>query len=72
MKKSYPTYGIPDVLAQYRTVANANSSNKLRAAKKNWELYRHIEGHNIVRASWYFANYAVNSVLQVIKFKFVK
>lgn len=72
MKKGFPAYGIPQVLSHYRLVPTSISSNKMKAARKNWELYRHIEGHHLVKSMWYFVNYAINSVVQVIKFKILK
>lgn len=72
MKKGFDAYGMPIVLSHYRTVANSISSNKLKAAKKNWELYHHIEGHSFLKSIWYFTNYAINSIIQVIKYKIVK
>ena len=72
MKKGIPAYGIPEVLAHYRLVDNSISSNKLKAAKRNWEVYYKIEEQSLLRSMWYFANYSIRSIIQVLKFKFVK
>lgn len=71
-KRGFPAYGIPEVLAHYRLVENSISSNKLKAAKQNWHLYRHIEKHSLPKSIWYFSNYAIKSVMTLIKFKFSK
>lgn len=71
-KKGFPAYGIPEVLAKYRLVENSISSNKLKAAKQNWQLYRHIEQQSLPKSIWYFSNYAIKSVVSLIKFKLAK
>lgn len=71
-RKGHKAYGIPEVLAKYRLVQDSISSNKLKAARKNWQLYRHIEKHSFFKAAWYFSNYAIRSVLSIIKYKFFK
>lgn len=70
MRNGHKAYGIPKVLAKYRLVPDSISSNKLQAAKKNWHLYRHIEKQSFWKAAWYFSNYAVRSVLSILKYKF--
>lgn len=72
MKKGIPAYGIDEVLAHYRLVENSISSNKLKAAKRNWEVYYKIENQGLLKSLWYFLNYSVRSVLQVLKYKIVK
>lgn len=69
LRKGYLAYGIPDVLAKYRLVRNSISSNKIDAAKRNWYVYRQIEQQNLMKALWYFTNYAFRSVFDLIKFK---
>ena len=71
-RKGFPAYGIPEVLAKYRLVENSISSNKIKAAKQNWHLYRHIEKHSLPKSIWYFSNYAIKSVLTLIKYKRAK
>lgn len=68
-KKGFYAYGLPEVLAEYRLVANSISSNKLKAAKQNWNLYRHIEKHPLHKALWYFSHYAITSVKNVVLYK---
>lgn len=68
-KKGFPAYGLPEVLAKYRLVKDSISSNKFKAAKQNWYVYRHIEKQSLLKSLWYFSNYAVKSVKNVIKFR---
>lgn len=72
LRKGYRAYGIPEVLAHYRLVEGSISSNKIQAAKRNWYVYRHIEKHHFLRASWYFTNYALRSIFDVIRHKFAR
>ncbi len=68
-KKGFYAYGLPEVLAQYRLVADSISSNKLKAAKQNWYLYRQIEKQPLHKAIWYFSHYAITSVQNVLHYK---
>lgn len=71
-KKGFDAYGLPEVLAKYRLVENSISSNKLKAAKQNWHVYHHIEQQSLVKSIWYFSHYAITSVKNVIKYKFLQ
>ncbi|MFD2628873.1 glycosyltransferase family 2 protein [Oceanobacillus kapialis] len=66
VKRGHLAYGMPEVFAKYRLVENSISSNKIKAAKRNWHVYRHIEAQPLWKAIWYFVNYAINSVRQII------
>ncbi|QKY70436.1 glycosyltransferase family 2 protein [Lentibacillus sp. CBA3610] len=68
-KKGFRAYGLPEVLAKYRSVENSISSNKLKAAKRQWYVYRQIENHNILKSLWYFVHYAAKGIQNLIKFK---
>lgn len=60
--------GISEPLAVYRTGnANSLSGNKIRAARFNWILFRHVEGWSLPRALWNFGNYAVRSLFHFRK-----
>ena len=53
LKKTQYCYGMEDVLGVYRTGHSENiSSHKIFLAKYNWQLYRKIEGHNLVRSTF--------------------
>lgn len=68
-KKGFLAYGLPEVLAEYRLVDNSISSNKWRAAKRNWYVFRHIEKQSLPKSIWYFAHYVVLSIRDMIKWR---
>ncbi|HEX6593678.1 MAG TPA: glycosyltransferase family 2 protein [Bacillota bacterium] len=68
-KKGFRAYGLPEPLAKYRLVEGSISSNKWKAAKQNWYVYRHVEKQSLIKSLWYFANYAYKSIKNRIKFK---
>lgn len=49
-------------LADYRVRGGSLSSNKARAARWQWAIYREIEGLGRMRAAWYFAHYAAHAL----------
>lgn len=64
LKKIDYAYGLNEILAQYRVYQAQSSSKKIKMAKENWRLYRHIEGFSFVKASYYFCHYAVRGILR--------
>jgi teichuronic acid biosynthesis glycosyltransferase TuaG len=62
LKRGYKAYGIQEELAKYRLVEGSISSNKLKAARRNWMVYREIEKLSLPYACWCFINYAFNGV----------
>jgi teichuronic acid biosynthesis glycosyltransferase TuaG len=58
LKRGIVAHGIQDELALYRKVEGSISSNKLKTAKRNWEVYRKIEKLPLIKAAWCFVNYA--------------
>lgn len=70
-RQGYTAYGLQEVLAKYRVVGDSISSNKWKAAKRNWYVFRHIEGQNLPKALWYFGHYAVIAIKDLIKYKIV-
>lgn len=64
LKKIPYAYATPGILAQYRVRGDSISANKKVAAQYTWKLYREVEGLSLLRASYYFAHYAVNGVLR--------
>lgn len=68
-RKGFVVHGLPEVLAHYRLVADSISSNKLKAARQNWYVYREIEKQPLHKALWYFLHYSIISVKNVIKYK---
>jgi teichuronic acid biosynthesis glycosyltransferase TuaG len=60
LKQGHIAYGINESLAYYRKVEGSISSNKLKAAKQNWKVYRNIEKLSLPKALMAFAGYAYN------------
>lgn len=58
LKKGINAYGINEPLATYRVRNNSISSNKLIAAKYQWQIYRRIEKINFVKSVYHFLHYA--------------
>ena len=56
-------YGIDEPLLIYRLAKSSKSSNKLKAAKMNWNTYRYI-GLNFIAAMFYMCLYAVKGILK--------
>ena len=56
-------YGIDEPLLIYRLAKSSKSSNKLKAAKMNWNTYRYI-GLNYITAFFYMCWYTVNGLLK--------
>lgn len=68
-KKGFLAYGLPEILAEYRLVDNSISSNKWKAAKRNWYVFRKIEKQSLPKSIWYFAHYVVRSIMDLIKWR---
>ena len=71
-KQGFKAYGFPEVLAKYRLGHNTVSSNKLKAAKGQWYVYRQIEHQNLLKSSYYFIHYAFKGIKNVLKTKMSK
>jgi teichuronic acid biosynthesis glycosyltransferase TuaG len=65
LKRGFVAYGMPEELAYYRKVQGSISSNKVKAAKMNWFVYRKIEKLPVYKAAWCFVNYAWNALKKV-------
>lgn len=68
-KRGIRAYGLPEVLAKYRIVENSISRNKIKAAQRQWYVYREIEKQNLIKSLWYFANYAIAGIINTLKYK---
>ncbi len=56
-------YGIDEPLLIYRVASSSKSSNKIKAAKMNWNTYRYV-GLNPAAASYYMCWYIVKGLLK--------
>jgi len=59
LKSGYVAYGINVVLATYRVHQNTLSSNKLRAARFTWNIYRNVEKLSLMSSVFNFLSYSV-------------
>lgn len=62
VKKGGNVYCVQEPLARYRLSSSSVSSDKLRAAKWQWRIYREELELNALVSSYYFSQYALNVV----------
>ncbi|XQY91536.1 teichuronic acid biosynthesis protein TuaG [Metabacillus sp. HB246100] len=62
LKKGFLAYGMQETLSTYRLVPGSISSNKIKAAKKTWYVYRKVERLSILYSTWCFINYAFQAI----------
>ena len=62
LKAGHDCYEVPESLSYYRVVTNSLSSNKFKAVKGTWHLYREIEKLPLWKACYCFVGYAFNAV----------
>ena len=56
--------GIDEILASYRIAKNSISSNKLKAATWQWNIYRNIEKISFFKSIYYFLNYTYHGIFK--------
>ena len=61
LKQHGPGLGVADVLARYRVRPGSISSDKMRAARQVWRVYREYEGLSLFRSARYFFSYALKA-----------
>lgn len=64
LKKIDYAYGLDIPLVNYRKVSNSISSNKFKALKRTWNIYRNVEHLGIIKSSYVFCCYAFNAVMR--------
>jgi len=69
LKAGYKCYGLNEVLAEYRRAENSLSSNKIKAVKGVWSLYRDIEKLSLPFSCYCFVRYAFLAVWKRIYIK---
>lgn len=62
LKTGIYCYGLDEILAQYRRTTNSLSSNKIKAVKGIWTLYRDIEKLSLPFSCYCFVRYALLAV----------
>lgn len=63
LKEGKKAYGVDEPLLIYRIAKSSKSGNKVKAAKMNWNTYRHI-GLNPLSALYYECWYVVKGLLK--------
>jgi len=62
LKKGHFCYGMPQILAKYRRATGSTSSNKIKAAKSAWHIYKNVEQLPFYFACYCFIKYALWAV----------
>jgi glycosyltransferase involved in cell wall biosynthesis len=57
LKKVKYAFGINEPLAKYRVLSSSYSSNKFKAIKWMWNIYRRIERLDLLHSTYYLGNY---------------
>ena len=66
LRAGHKAYGLDEVLAVYRRPAKSLSSNKLRAVKRIWNLYRRQEKLSVLASAFYFVFWAYRATMRRI------
>lgn len=66
LRAGHTACGLDEVLAVYRRPAASLSSNKLRAMKRIWNLYRRQEGLSVFTSAFYFVFWAYRATMRRI------
>ena len=64
LRKGFTAYGLNEVLAVYRRPAKSLSSNKLKAVKRIWNLYRKEEKLSLWCSGYHFLFWAAGATLR--------
>lgn len=62
LKAGYDCYGLDVILAEYRRTSGSLSSNKIKAIRGIWKLYRDIEHLSLSFSCYCFIRYAILAV----------
>ncbi len=64
LKRGYIAYALNEPLALYRANNTSLTSNKVGAAKKQWNTYRKYHKMSVIKSAYYFCCYAFNAVIK--------
>jgi len=62
LKRGFEAINAGEILARYRITRNSISSNKVRAAKWQFKIYRNIEGLSLFKTLYYFSWYTFKGI----------
>ncbi len=66
LRAGHVAYGLDEVLAIYRRPPKSLSSNKLKAVKRIWNLYRRQEKLSVLSSAFYFVFWAYRATMRRI------
>jgi len=66
LRAGYVAYGLDEVLAIYRRPPKSLSSNKLKAVKRIWNLYREQEKLSVLSSAFFFVFWAYRATMRRI------
>jgi teichuronic acid biosynthesis glycosyltransferase TuaG len=66
LRAGYTAYGLDEVLAVYRRPARSLSSNKFKAVKRIWNLYRRQEKLSVFASAYHFLFWAYRATMRRI------
>lgn len=66
LKSGYTAYGLDRPLTLYRRSGNTLSSDKGKAIRRIWNLYRNVEKLSPMKSAWCFLHYAVHATARRI------
>lgn len=66
LRAGHTAFGLDEALAVYRRPAASLSSNKLRAIRRIWSLYRRQEGLSVLSSAFYFVFWAYRATMRRI------
>lgn len=66
LKRGNVAYGLDEILVIYRRPAKSLSSNKFKAIKRIWGLYRNIAELSVIESARYFVGWAIRATLRRI------
>lgn len=69
LKNGETAYAVNQVLGQYRRTRNSLSSNKIKAVKGTWYVYRKVEKLSLIKSGFYFVGYSYNACKKRIYLK---
>ena len=64
LKLGFNAYFLREPLTSYRLVKGSLSRNKIKKAKRQWEIYRSIEKISLLRSITYFISYALRAIFR--------
>lgn len=64
LKQESYAYKLNEVLTQYRILPNSISRNKVKKAKRQWQIYREIEKLSFIKSMYCFSFYAYRAIFR--------